>query len=76
MHLAIKTNKLTINATNEIQIIYQDARKLNYNTQYSKSSSGIILKKENQLIERKKNEEIANQYKLIFYNINYCKIKL
>ena len=76
VHLAIKTNKLTIDATNEIQIIHQDARKLNYNTQYSKSSSSIILKKENQLIERKKNEEIANQYKLTFYNINYCKIKL
>lgn len=76
IHIALKKNKLTIDATNEIQIIHQDVRKLTNNTEYNKSTSSIILKKENQLIERKKNEEIANQYKLHFHTIHSCKIKL
>lgn len=76
IHIALKNNKLTINATNEIQIIHQDTRKLTHNTEYSKSSSSIILKKDHQLIERRKNEEIANHYGLYFHNINSCKIKL
>lgn len=76
IHIAIKTNKLTIDATNEIQIIHQDVRKLTNNTEYNRSSSSIILKKENQLIERKKNESIANQYGLYFHTIHSCKIKL
>jgi hypothetical protein len=76
IHIALKTNKLTINATNEIQIIHQDVRKLIHNTKYIQSSSSIILKEEKQLIERKKNEIIANQYGLYFHNIFSCKIKL
>ena len=77
VHLANKTNKLTINATNEIQIIHQDTRNLvDTNSASKKSSSSIILKKENQLKERKKNEEIARQYGLYFNDISTCKIKL
>lgn len=76
VHLANKSDKLTINATNELQVIHQDSRKLTYNTEYNKSSSSIILKKENQLIERKKNEQIAKHYNLHFNDILTCKIKL
>ena len=77
VNLAIKTNKLTIDATNEIQIIHQDTRNLtNDDSLAIQSSSSIILKKENQLIERKKNEQIAKQYNLDFNDISTCKIKL
>ena len=77
IHLANKTNKLTINATNEIQIIHQDVRNLvNNNSIYIKSSSSIILKTKNQLKERIKNEEISRQYDLHFQDISHCKIKL